>query len=78
MDWGFVDLFRKHCDQPCLFTFWDYRVKDGVAKGLGWRVDHIWAMGPVASQSKRAWIDRAPRGWEKPSDHTVICAEFDM
>lgn len=76
--WGFVDVFRKHVPGPHQYTFWDYRVKDGVARGKGWRVDHIWATAPLADRSKRAWIDLGPRLAERPSDHTVLAAEFDL
>lgn len=73
---GFIDIFRKHCSDDGNYTFWDYRVKDGVSKGLGWRVDHIWGNAAAAEKSVRSWIDREPRLWEKPSDHTPILAEF--
>lgn len=75
---GFIDVFRKHCSDDGQFTFWDYRAKDGVARNLGWRVDHIWANEAGAQKSKRSWIDREPRLWEKPSDHTPIVAEFNF
>ena len=73
---GFTDIFRKHCPDEGQYTFWDYRVKENVVRGLGWRVDHIWANEAGAQNSKRAWIDKEPRLWEKPSDHTPIVAEF--
>jgi exodeoxyribonuclease-3 len=76
--WGFVDVFRKHEPGPRQYTFWDYRAKDGVARGKGWRVDHIWATAPLAERSTRAWIDREPRLAARPSDHTVLVAEFDL
>jgi len=77
-EWGFVDVFREHIKEGGHYTFWDYRVKDGVARGLGWRVDHIWATKNVAAKSIRSWIDREPRLWEKPSDHTPILAEISL
>jgi len=76
--WGFVDVFRKHEPGPRQYTFWDYRAKDGVARGNGWRVDHIWATAALAERSTRAWIDREPRLAERPSDHTPVVAEFDL
>jgi exodeoxyribonuclease-3 len=75
---GFTDVFRKHCTDEGQYSFWDYRAKDGVAKGLGWRVDHIWGNQSAAEKSTRSWIDREPRLWEKPSDHTPILAEFNF
>lgn len=75
-EWGFLDLFRKHRPGPGHFTFYDYRVRNAVERGLGWRVDHIWGTGTMAERSVDAWIDIQPRLWEKPSDHTPIVAEF--
>ena len=76
--WGFTDVFRKHVPDPCQYTFWDYRARDAVARGKGWRVDHIWATSSLAARSRRAWIDVVPRLTERPSDHTVLVAEFDL
>ena len=76
-EWGFVDVFRRHHpDEPDQYTFWDYRARDPVERGIGWRVDHIWATEPLASRSTRAWIDVAARLAERPSDHTFLVAEF--
>jgi exodeoxyribonuclease III len=76
--WGFTDIFRKHEPGPGHYSFWDYRVRDSVSRGLGWRVDHVWGTGPMAAASVRAWIDRGPRLWERPSDHTPVLAEFAL
>ena len=76
--WGFVDMFRMHNPGNKAYTFWDYRVPHAFRRGLGWRVDHIWATPCLAEKSKRAWIDVAPRRLEKPSDHTFILAEFEV
>ncbi len=75
-EWGFVDVFRKFTQEGGYYTFWDYRVKDSVERGLGWRVDHIWATSSMAESARDCWIDTAPRKWEKPSDHTPIVAVF--
>ncbi len=74
--WGFIDVFRLHQPGPEHYTFWDYRLKNAVAKNLGWRVDHIWATRPLAERSTRAWIDMELRRTESPSDHTIVVAEF--
>ena len=78
MEWGFVDVYRKHHPLEKAFTFWDYRIPNAVKRGLGWRVDHIWATKNLAEKSKAAWIDKEPRLWQRPSDHTFIVAEFDL
>jgi len=74
--WGFVDVFRRHVGSGGEYTFFDYRAKDPVSRGIGWRVDHIWATAPLAERSTNAWIDVGPRTAERPSDHTVLAAEF--
>lgn len=77
MKWGFVDLFRKHCDKPGQYTFWDYRLRHSFKRNLGWRLDHIMATKPLAEKCTACYIDKEPRQAEKPSDHTPIVAEFD-
>jgi exodeoxyribonuclease-3 len=77
-EWGFVDVFRLHQHGSEQYTFWDYRVKNAVARKKGWRIDHIWATLPLAKKSIKAWIDVTPRLLEKPSDHTFIVAEFEI
>ncbi|WP_003543896.1 exodeoxyribonuclease III [Desulfotomaculum nigrificans] len=77
-EWGFQDVFRKHQPEGGHFTFWDYRIRQGLARNLGWRIDHIWATAPLAEKSTNAWIDIEPRRLAKPSDHTFILAEFAL
>jgi exodeoxyribonuclease-3 len=75
--WGFVDVFRMHCDQPGQYTFWDYRLRNSFKHNLGWRLDHIMATEPLAKRSTACYIDKEPRLADRPSDHTPIVAEFD-
>lgn len=77
-DWGFCDVFRFHNREGSQYTFWEYTTRDAVKKGLGWRIDHIWATPVLAEKSTRSWIDKGPRLQKKPSDHTPIIAEFDI
>jgi exodeoxyribonuclease-3 len=74
--WGFTDVFRLHQPGSGQYTFWDYRMRNAVPRNLGWRVDHIWATSPLAEKSVRAWIDMDLRRAERPSDHTIVVAEF--
>ena len=78
MDWGFIDVFRKHCDEAGQYTFWDYRLRGSVSRNLGWRLDHIMATASMADKSKSCYIDKGPRLADRPSDHTPIVAEFDL
>ncbi|MDZ4165339.1 MAG: exodeoxyribonuclease III [Smithellaceae bacterium] len=75
--WGLTDIFRlHHPNEPGQYTFFDYRVPKTLERGLGWRIDHLLATEAMANRSLNCAIDLAPRGAEKPSDHTVLFAEF--
>jgi exodeoxyribonuclease III len=74
---GFTDIFRKHHPgETSRYTFFDYRVPKAVERGLGWRVDHILATAPLAARSRSCDIDMKPRQAERPSDHTILVADF--
>jgi exodeoxyribonuclease-3 len=73
--WGFTDAFRLHNPGGGQFSWWDYR-QGGFRRNLGLRIDHVWVSEPLAERCKRSWIDKEPRGWERPSDHTPVVAEF--
>ena len=76
-DWGFVDVFRKHRPEGGHYTFYDYRGRDNVKKGLGWRIDYILTNPSLAEACIDCYIDVEPRLKPKPSDHTFMVAEFD-
>ncbi len=78
ISWGFEDVFRKHRPDPGEYSFFDYRVKNSLDRGIGWRIDHLLATTPLAAKSTRAWVDPEPRKMTRPSDHTPICAEFEL
>jgi exodeoxyribonuclease-3 len=78
-EWGFVDVFRKHHrDEPGQYTYWDYRVRGSLDRGLGWRIDHIWTSETLADRCTASWIDVEPRRAERPSDHTYLLAGFSL
>jgi exodeoxyribonuclease-3 len=77
LDWGLVDLFRKHQPEGGHYSFWDYRIPNGFKRNMGWRIDYILATASLAKKCRHAWIDKEPRAAEKPSDHTFLVAEFD-
>ncbi len=77
LEWGLVDIFRKHEPGRDQYTFWDYRIPNALKRKMGWRIDYILSTAPVAEKSKRVWIDKAARLRPKPSDHTYLVAEFD-
>ncbi|MFL6275672.1 MAG: exodeoxyribonuclease III [Blastocatellia bacterium] len=74
-DWGFVDAFRLHNDEPKQFSWWDYRA-GSFKRNLGLRIDHIWTTERLAARTTGAAIDAAPRSWERPSDHAPVIVEM--
>jgi len=78
LDWGFTDVFRRHCQEEGQYSFFDYRVPNAVKRGLGWRIDHILATPALAEKSIACNIDLEPRFQPKPSDHTPVVAEFRL
>ncbi|OPZ38521.1 MAG: Exodeoxyribonuclease III [Synergistetes bacterium ADurb.BinA166] len=76
--WGFVDLFRKFRPGEGEFSFFDYRVKNALERNIGWRIDHVLTTPALAERAVDCYIDRAPRGWEQPSDHAPVVAVFDL
>jgi exodeoxyribonuclease-3 len=77
LGWGLKDLYRQHHPEDKQFTFWDYRLPKAFQRNLGWRIDHILATAPLAKACRDCWVDSAPRGLAKPSDHTPVLAEFE-
>jgi len=73
--WGFVDVFRLHNQEGKQFSWWDYRMM-AFRRNMGLRIDHIWVSPPLAARSKAVWIDKEPRKWERPSDHTPVVVEI--
>ncbi len=70
--WGLVDIFRKHTPDPNHYTFWDYRIPNGLKRNMGWRIDYIMGTAPLAEKSSSIWIDVHARALKKPSDHTFV------
>lgn len=78
VDWGFEDVFRRFHPEEGLYSFYDYRVKNAIERGLGWRIDCLMASTRLASRCIAAEIDLEARRREKPSDHTIMWADFDI
>jgi exodeoxyribonuclease-3 len=74
---GFSDCFRLQAQPEKSFSWWDYRL-NAFKRNLGLRIDHILASAPLASHFMRCDIDKAPRGWERPSDHAPVMAVFKL
>ncbi len=74
-EWGFVDSFRQHTKGSGHYSWWDYRA-GSFRRNTGLRIDHVWVSEPLAERCTDCLIDREPRGWERPSDHTPVVATF--
>ena len=77
LELGFVDVFRAHAPETQEFSWWDYRA-GGFRRNMGLRIDLILASSALASRCTTSYIDREPRAWERPSDHTPVVAAFDV
>lgn len=74
---GFQDCFRKLAPQDKQFSWWDYRL-NAFKRNIGLRIDHILASEQLANSCINCSIDKGPRAWERPSDHTPVIAEFQL
>jgi len=72
---GFHDVFRLFDQPDRIFSWWDYR---GVAfrRNQGLRIDLMLASAELSQTCSSCRIDKEPRGWERPSDHVPVVAEF--
>jgi len=77
LELGFVDVFRRFEQEEKSFSWWDYRAA-GFRRNAGLRIDLILASEILAGKCIASYIDREPRTWERPSDHTPVIAEFDI
>lgn len=73
---GFEDCFRRFDQEPESFSWWDYR-QGAFRRNDGLRIDLILASPAAAAACTACYIDKTPRGWERPSDHTPVVAEFE-
>jgi len=75
LDLGLVDVFREFEQPEKSFSWWDYRAA-GFRRNAGLRIDLILASESMSNVCDKSYIDREPRAWERPSDHTPVIAEF--
>jgi len=76
LDLGYTDAFRAlHPGEGGQFTYWDY-FRMAFEHNRGIRIDHFLLSPPVAERLVSCEIDKAPRGQQKPSDHTPIVLQI--
>jgi exodeoxyribonuclease-3 len=71
-----VDAFRLFEQAEKMYSWWDYR-QMAFRRNMGLRIDHILLSPPLAARCTACVIDKAPRKWEQPSDHTPVIATLD-
>ena len=69
------DAFRIFNNRPAQYTFWDYQA-GAWPKNNGIRIDHFLLSPHMVDRALNCIIDSAPRGWDRPSDHTPITLEI--
>lgn len=62
---------------PDVMSWWDYR-GGSFEKNDGLRIDHILLCPKATDLWVDAGTDRAPRTWEKPSDHTPVWCTLNI
>jgi exodeoxyribonuclease-3 len=74
---GFTDLFRRFEQPERSWSWWDYRM-NAFRRNHGLRIDLMLASAELAKHCTACTIDRAPRSWDRPSDHAPVTAVFDI
>jgi exodeoxyribonuclease-3 len=74
---GYYDAYRILNSGVPEYTFWDYQA-GAWPQNKGIRIDHFLLSPKAADKMVNCTIDKAPRGLEKPSDHTPIIVEISL
>jgi exodeoxyribonuclease III len=72
---GLTDTFRLFPQPEKVFSWWDYRA-GAFRRNQGLRIDLVLASRSLSQTCSGCRIDKEPRGWERPSDHVPVVAEF--
>jgi exodeoxyribonuclease-3 len=72
---GFTDSFRCFDQPDRTFSWWDYRMNN-FKRNRGLRIDLILTSPALTGALDASVVDAVPRGWERPSDHAPVVAEF--
>ncbi len=75
MSLGLHDSFRLLHDEGSLYSWWDYR-QAAFDRNNGLRIDLVLVSQALKKRVQGASIDRVPRGWDRPSDHTPVLVEL--
>jgi exodeoxyribonuclease-3 len=74
-----VDIMRKYVpEDQKLYTWWSYRSQDWRMSNRGRRLDHIWTTPGLEDAVRGMTVVDEARGWEQPSDHVPVIADFEL
>ncbi len=76
-DLGMHDSFRLFESDGSHYSWWDYR-QAAFRRNMGLRIDLILLGDALKPAAVAAAIDREPRRWERPSDHTPVTVQLDI
>lgn len=74
---GLHDAYRLFEQSGSPFTWWDYR-RFAFRRDAGLRIDHALLSDTLKELCIACEIDREPRSWEQPSDHTPVTAVLQL
>ena len=77
LDLGLTDAFRLFPQEEKSFSWWDYR-RFAFRRNAGLRIDHVLLSDALRPLCSSCHIDREPRTWEQPSDHTPVVATLNL
>ena len=72
---GYADALRSVNPTGVFYSYWDYQA-GAWQRDHGVRIDHLLLSPEALDRLEEVGIDRAPRGLEKPSDHTPIWCQL--
>jgi exodeoxyribonuclease-3 len=74
---GLSDVIPRIAKGPHPYTYWDYRA-GSFHKGMGMRIDLVYANAALAAAVSDAWVDREARKGKGPSDHAPVIIDLDL
>jgi exodeoxyribonuclease-3 len=76
-DTGLADILPRIAKGPHPYTYWDYRA-GSFHKGMGMRIDLVYANAALSAAVLDAWVDREARKGTGPSDHAPVIVDLDL
>jgi exodeoxyribonuclease-3 len=74
---GLADVIPRIEKGPHPYTYWDYRA-GSFHKGMGMRIDLVYANAAFAGAVTDAWVDREARKGKGPSDHAPVIVDLSL